>query len=42
VKLAEYKQWRIALEEGGGASAATNKRIRQLEREVARKEKALA
>lgn len=29
VKLAEYEQWRIALDEGGGASAATNKRIRQ-------------
>jgi transposase-like protein len=42
VKLAEYEQWRIALDEGGGASAATHKRIRQLERELARKEKALA
>jgi len=42
VKLAEYEQWRLALDEGGGASAATNKRIRQLERELARKEKALA
>jgi transposase len=42
VKLAEYEQWRIALDEGGGASAATNKRIRQLERELARKEQALA
>src|SRR6478672_9356368 len=42
VKLAEYEQWRIALEEGGGASTSTNKRIRQLERELARKEKALA
>jgi transposase len=27
---------------GGAASSATNKRIRQLERELARKEKALA
>ena len=42
VKFAEYEQWRIALEEGGRASASTNKRIRQLERELARKEKALA
>src|SRR5271170_4652092 len=42
VKLAEYEQWRIALDEGGRASTATNKRIRQLERELARKEKALA
>jgi transposase len=42
VKLAEYEQWRIALDEDGGASASTNKRIRQVERELARKEKALA
>ena len=42
VKLADYEQWRIALDEGGRASTATNKRIRQLERELARKEKALA
>jgi hypothetical protein len=28
VKFAEYEQWRIALDEGGRASAATNKRIR--------------
>lgn len=41
-KLAEYEQWRLALDEGGGASASTNRRIRQLERELARKEKALA
>lgn len=42
VRLVEYEQWRIALEEGGGASTTTSKRIRQLERELARKEKALA
>jgi hypothetical protein len=42
VKLAEYESWRIALEEGGRASMRTNKRIRSLERELARKEKALA
>lgn len=42
VKLAEYERWRIALDEGGRASAATTKRIRNLERELARKEKALA
>ena len=42
LKLAEYEQWRIALDEGGRASASTNKRIHQLERELARKEKALA
>ena len=42
VKLAEYEQWRLALDEGGAASTSTTKRIRQLERELARKEKALA
>ena len=42
VRLAEYERWRIALDEGGRASVSTNKRIRQLERELARKEKALA
>jgi hypothetical protein len=42
VKLAEYEQWRLALDEGGAAAVSTNKRIRQLERELARKEKALA
>ena len=40
--LAEFEQWRLALEEGGRASCATTKRIRKLERELARKEKALA
>ena len=42
VKLAEYEQWRIALDEGGPSSVSTNRRIRELERELARKEKALA
>lgn len=42
VKFADYEQWRIALDEGGRASTSTIKRIRQLERELARKEKALA
>jgi transposase len=42
VRLAEYERWRMALDEGGRASASTSKRIRQLERELARKEKALA
>jgi transposase len=42
VKLAEYEQWRLALTEGGQSATLTNKRIRQLERELARKEKALA
>ena len=42
VRLAEYEQWRIALEEGGAGATTTTKRIRQLERELARKEKARA
>jgi hypothetical protein len=42
VRRAEYEQWRLALDEGGAASTSTSKRIRQLERELARKEKALA
>jgi transposase len=42
VRLAEYERWRMALDEGGRASASTSKHIRQLERELARKEKALA
>ena len=42
VRLAEYEQWRMALDEGGAGSASMNRRIRQLERELARKEKALA
>ncbi len=42
VKLAEYEQWRTALDEGGRDATATTKRIRLLERELARKEKALA
>jgi transposase len=39
---AEYEQWRLALGEEGRAALATTKRIRALERELARKEKALA
>ena len=42
VRLAEYEHWRISLEEGGRAAALTTRRIRELERELARKEKALA
>lgn len=42
VKLANFERWRIALEEDGPESAAATKRIRKLERELARKEKALA
>ena len=40
--LAEYEQWRLALAEEGRASLATTKRLRALERELARKDKALA
>jgi transposase len=40
--LAELEQWRMALDEEGRASKATTKRIHGLERELARKEKALA
>jgi hypothetical protein len=42
VLLGELTQWRLALEEEGRSSTATTKRIRALERELARKEKALA
>jgi transcriptional regulator with XRE-family HTH domain len=42
VLRAELEQWRLALEEEGRSSKATTKRIRSLERELARKEKALA
>jgi transposase len=42
VKFAEYEQWRLALDEGGAAATSTHRRIRYLERELARKEKALA
>ena len=42
IKFADFERWRIALQENGRDSTATSKRIRQLERELARKEKALA
>ncbi len=42
LSVAELEQWRMALDEEGRASKATTKRIRKLERELARKEKALA
>jgi hypothetical protein len=42
LRLGEFEQWRLALEDEGHASKATTKRIRKLERELARKEKALA
>lgn len=42
VQLAHYERWRLALEEDGQGSNVTTRRIRKLERELARKEKALA
>ncbi len=42
VKLAEFEHWRAALQDDNHTSTAAGKRIRQLERELARKEKALA
>jgi transposase len=42
VLQAEYEQWRLALSDEGRAGLATTKRIRALERELARKDKALA
>jgi transposase len=42
VSPAELEQWRLALSEEGRAKAATTKRIQALERELVRKEQALA
>jgi hypothetical protein len=42
VKLADFERWRSALEDGVTESRSAANRIRQLERELARKEKALA
>jgi transposase-like protein len=42
VKLAELEQWRLALEEEGRSSKWSTDQIRALQRELARKEKALA
>lgn len=42
VKLAELERWRLALDDRETSSAAMAKRVRSLERELARKEKALA
>jgi transposase-like protein len=42
VKPAHYRHWRQALEESGEQSVAMTKRIRRLERELVRKERALA
>jgi transposase-like protein len=42
VTLAELERWRLALAEDSTGSLAATKRIKKLERELARKEKALA
>ena len=42
VKLASFRRWRVALEEAGEESVGMTKRIRKLERELIRKERALA
>jgi transposase len=42
VRLGEFECWRLALEQEGKDSAGSVKLIRRLERELARKEKALA
>jgi transposase len=42
VQLAHFERWRLALAEDGQAPIATTKHIRKLERELTRKEKALA
>jgi len=42
VRLAHYRHWRQALEESGEESVSMTKRIRRLEHELVRKERALA
>jgi DNA-binding phage protein len=42
VRIAHFRRWRLALEEAGEESVGMAKRIRKLERELARKERALA
>jgi transposase-like protein len=42
VRFAHFKRWRLALEEAGDESVGMAKRIGKLERELARKERALA
>ena len=42
VRLVDFERWRVALQEDGRDSTAVTRRIRQLERELARKERALA
>jgi hypothetical protein len=42
VRLAHFRRWRLALEEAGKESVGMAKRIGKLERELARKDRALA
>ncbi len=42
VPFADFESWRLALAEGGTSAGAAARQIRTLERELARKEKALA
>jgi transposase len=42
VKASQLKRWRLALEEAGDETVGVTKRIRSLERELARKDRALA
>ena len=42
VRLASFRRWRLALEEAGEESVGMAKRIGKLERELARKDRALA
>lgn len=42
IKFAEFESWRLALAEGGTSASAAARRIRTLERELARKDRALA
>jgi DNA-binding transcriptional ArsR family regulator len=42
VPFGEFEQWRLALADDGRGSMASAKRIRALERELARKDRALA
>lgn len=42
VKLAELEHWRLALDDRASSSTAMTRRVRNLERELARKDKALA
>ncbi|HUQ01853.1 MAG TPA: hypothetical protein VM261_05120, partial [Kofleriaceae bacterium] len=41
-QLADLERWRVALEDRETSSIAMSRRVRSLERELARKEKALA